>query len=195
MYISKLALSRPPSASLSYPISKCISKLAQSWLPTASVSSTQSRPPSASPNSVHHGLQVHPSLIRSWPPNASANSLDHRLHVHPCVELDLSLQVHPWVTRSQPRNPSPYPLDHGLQVHLWVQLDLGLQVHLETGSIVASKYITPLTRSRPPSTSPNSLNQSLLVLLRWRSSTICRQIGHMYIFKETWIDNACHIMM
>jgi hypothetical protein len=59
--ISKLARSRPPSASLSYTIwaSKCISKLARSRPPCASLSSTRSRPSSAFPNSLDRSLQVH----------------------------------------------------------------------------------------------------------------------------------------
>jgi hypothetical protein len=59
--ISKLARSRPPSASLSYSISasKCVSKPARSRPPSATPSSTRSRPSSASPNSLDHGLQMH----------------------------------------------------------------------------------------------------------------------------------------
>jgi len=62
--------------------SKCISKLALSWPPSASLSSTWSWPPSASPNSLDHGLQVHLSVTRSWTPNASPNSLHLNLQVH-----------------------------------------------------------------------------------------------------------------
>jgi len=59
--IPKLARSWPPGASLSYTISasKCISQLARSRPPSASLTSTRSRPPSASPNSIDRGLQVH----------------------------------------------------------------------------------------------------------------------------------------
>jgi len=108
-----------------------------------------SSPPSASPNLLHHGLQVHLwvqlglslqvhlSVTPSRPPNASPNPLDH------------CLQVHLWATRSRPPNASPNSLDYGLQVHLWVQLDLGLQVHLS------------ITRSRPPNASRNPLDHGL----------------------------------
>jgi len=89
--ISKLAQSRPPSASLilhnhslqvhlhtcTITAAKCISKLAQS------------RQPSASPNSHDHGLKVHlhtrsisaskciSKLARSQPPSVSPNLLDY----------------------------------------------------------------------------------------------------------------------
>jgi hypothetical protein len=104
---AKVARSQPPSASLSYMISasKCVNKLIQSRPPstalmklalslqvpllTRSITAskciskfTRSRPPSASPNSLNHGLGVHPSVTGSWPPNASPNSLKHSLQVH-----------------------------------------------------------------------------------------------------------------
>jgi len=66
---TKLTRSRPPSLPdhciqvhpPTFPIkaSKRISEFAQSWPPSASLSSTQSRPPSAFPNSLDYGLQVH----------------------------------------------------------------------------------------------------------------------------------------
>jgi hypothetical protein len=74
-------------------------------------------------------------------------------------------------------------------------LDLSLQMHLQTHSIAASKYISQFTRSRPPSASLSSLNQRLQVLLRLRSSTVCSQIGRIYIYRESLIDNTCDIMM
>jgi len=170
--ISEFTRSWPPSASLTSTdnglqvrtimASKCISKLAGLRPPSASLSWTWSRPPSTSPKSLNHGLQVY-----LW------------------VQLDLRLQVHLWVTRSRPSIASPNPQEHALQVHLWVQLDLGLQVYLHTSSITVSKYVSQFTLSRPPSESLSSLNQRLQVLLRLRSSTICHQIGRMYIYRET----------
>jgi len=71
--------------------SKCISKLTRLRPQGASLSSTWSRPPSASPNSLEPVFQMH-----LW------------------VQLDLSLQVHLWVPWCQPPNASPNPLDHGL---------------------------------------------------------------------------------
>ena len=71
--ISKLAQSRPPSASLSYTISasKCISKLTQSRPPSATLSSTWSRPPSASPLRLWcyrktSGIIQDHSIIQIW---------------------------------------------------------------------------------------------------------------------------------
>ena len=189
-YISKLARSRPPSVSLRYTISasKCISVLHNLGL-QVHLWVTQSRPPSASPNSLNHGLQVHSlSLISSRPPSASPNLLYH------------GIKVHLLVTRSQPLSASPNWLDHGAQVHLWVQLDLGLQVHLQSCSIMtsmciselldlglrmhlrtpsstaskcitefnlisASKCISKLTPSRPRSTFPSSHDHGLQVHL------------------------------
>jgi len=115
--------------------SKYSSNLDRSW------------PPSASSNSLDHGLQLHLWVTRSRPPSASPNSLDH------------GLQVHLSVSRSQPPSASPNSLNHGLQVHLWVQLDLGLQVHLETHTITASKCI------------PELLDHGLPVLLQPHSIT------------------------
>ena len=69
---------------------KCISKLARSWLPTASSEFTRSRPPSASPNSLDYGLQVSTilaskcisKLARLRPPSASLGSLYRSLQVY-----------------------------------------------------------------------------------------------------------------
>jgi len=85
----------------------------------------------------------------------------------------------------RPPSVSLSSLDHDLQVHLQTGpitaskciselLNLGLQMHLQTRSIAATKYISQFTRLRPPSASLSSLNQRLQVLLRLRSSTICR---------------------
>ena len=132
--------------------SKYSSNLDRSW------------PPSASPNSLHHGLQVHlqtrsitaskciSKLSRLQPPSASLSSLDHGPQVH--------LQT-PRITASKfarlwPPSASPNSLDYGLQVHL--------SVH----SISASKCISQFTRSRPSSASPNSLDHDLPVHFQTR---------------------------
>jgi len=105
--------------------SNCISKLAQS------------RPQSASPNSLDHGLQVHLStrsitackyiskLARLRPPNVSPDSLDYSLQVRTITASNCISKL----AQSRPRNASPNSLDHGLQVHLSTRL------------ITASKYI------------------------------------------------------
>ena len=105
--------------------SNCMSKLAQS------------RPQSASPNSLNHGLQVHLStrsimaskciskLARLRPPSVSPDSLDYSLQVRTITASNCISKL----ARSRPRNASPNSLDHGLQVHLSTRL------------ITASKYI------------------------------------------------------
>jgi hypothetical protein len=52
-------------------------------------------------------------------------------------------------------------------------------VYLQTRSIMASKYISNLPRSRPPSVSPSSLDYGLQVHLQTCSITACKEI-----FKE-----------
>jgi len=70
---------------------QCISKLAQSRPPSGSLSSTRSRPPSASSNSLDRGLQVHlpvymitaskciSNVSQSASPGAPAITLQYRL--------------------------------------------------------------------------------------------------------------------
>jgi len=77
---------------------------------------------------------------------------------------------------SRPRSSSPYLLDHRLRVHLRVPPDLGLHVHLHTRSIAASKCVSQCTRSRPPSASPNSLDDGLQVHLYVHTITASRYI-------------------
>jgi len=79
---------------LLYSASKCISKLAPTCPPSAFLSSTWSRPASASPTSFNHGLQVHLWVTWSPPPYPSRNSLNYGLQVHLLVQLGLGLQVH-----------------------------------------------------------------------------------------------------
>jgi len=81
---------------------KCISKLARS------------RPPSASPNSIDHGLQVHLSvhsssaskciskLDRSRPPSAALSSLDLGLQVHLQTRSITACKCSSQFTRSRP---------------------------------------------------------------------------------------------
>jgi len=134
---------------------------------------TLSRPSSASPNPLKPGLQVHLWVTRSQPPSPSPNSLDH------------GFQVHPLATRSGLPNASWTPLDGSLQVHLWIHLDFGLQTHPQTYLITATMYISLFTWSRPPSAYLSCLNESLQMLRRLHSSSVCSQIGHMYIYRET----------
>jgi len=150
--ISKLALSWPLSASLSYMISacKCISELHD------------------------HGLQVH-LQTRS-------------IMASKCIsEFNLILASK---CISEVLNP-------GLQMHLQTRLITASKCISVFNSIWASKCISKLARSQPPSTSPkftqlqlpsespSSLNQQLQVLLQLHCSTVCSQIGRMYIYRKT----------
>jgi len=118
--------------------SKSISKLAGS------------RPPSASPNSLAHVLQVH-----LW---------DDSLMTSKCIsKLDRS------------RHPSSH--NHGLHVHLQTRSIMASKSISEFNLISASRCILKLarsrppsaslrsTRSRPPSASPNLLDRGLHVHL------------------------------
>jgi len=127
-------------------VSKCISKLARS------------RPPSASPNSLDHGLQVH-LQTRSI---AASKCISKLARLQPPSSHDHGLQVHiSKLARSWPPSASPNSLDHGLQVYL------------RTRSITAFKCITTLARLRPPS----SHDHGLQVHLQTRSITASEGIS------------------
>ena len=82
--------------------SKCISTLARSW------------PPSASPSSLNHGLQVHlwvHLITRSS--SASLNSLDHDLGVHLWVQSITASKRISTYTRLPHLSASPNLLEHG----------------------------------------------------------------------------------
>jgi hypothetical protein len=97
--------------------SKCISKLARS------------RPPSASLISLDLGLQVHvqtssitasrciSEFTQSRSPISSPNSLDHGLEVHLLTRLFTPFQCISEFTRSRSPIASPNSLDRGLQLH------------------------------------------------------------------------------
>ena len=135
-------------------------------------------------------------LARLRPPSASQNSLNHRLQVYLqscCITASMSI-------------PNPAPLWHPCSHNH------GLQVHLHIHSIVASKCISIVTRSRSPSASPNLLNQGQGLYSCVHSIDILRHtsklgkiecvFGHslipsplflylrMYIYRETWIIHA-----
>jgi len=155
----RLQIDRPQALlqSRSIMASKCISKLAQSQLPSESLPSpdyglhvrtmmackciyklARSRPPSASPNSPDHGLQVH---LQTRPITASkciSKLAQHSIRVY----LKPRTNTLPMFAQSPHSSASPHSLDRGLQVHL------------QTRSITASESISNLARIRPPS-SPN----------------------------------------
>jgi len=154
-----------------------------------------SLPPTDSPNSLDHGLQVHLSVTWSWPPNALPDSLDHGFQVHLWVQLDPNLQVH-YQSRSMTASncifefnlilPSKYISEFNSITackfarswHLGAPpnlLDHGLQVHPWVHLIKASQCISKLTGSRPPSASLCSHNNRLLVYIWVHSIVIFRR--------------------
>jgi len=110
--------------------SECISKPAPS------------RPPSASPNSLDHGLQVH--------------------HQTPYITASKCLSNLAWL---QPPSVSPKLLQYGLAVHTITDcnclsphsLDHGLSVYFETRLMTPSKCISKLAWLRPPSSHDHAL--------------------------------------
>ena len=145
-------------------------------------------PQSASPTSLNLGLQVH-FQTRSITSSKCISEFN-LISASKCISesLDLGLQMY-CQTRSITASKCISELtDLGLQIHLQTRLitasmcisellDLGLQMHLQTRSITASKcisefnsisaskWISKLTRSRPPCTSPSSNNHGLQVRL------------------------------
>jgi len=134
---------------------------------------------SASLNSLDHNSECISEFTQSRPPSACPNSLDHGLPVHHCVH---SISVSKYISKlaeSWPQSASPNSLDHSLKVYLQTRsimaskfkqwgppiassnlIDHGLKVHLQTRSVTASKCIPNPARSRPPSASLSSLNLS-----------------------------------
>ena len=140
--------------------SECISNLAQS------------QPPSASPNLLHHGLQVYfqtrsitaCKFARSWPSSAylqprlitASKCISRLARLRPARSHDHGPQVHiSKLARSRPPSVSPDSLNYVLRVRsitaskcisklarLWPP-----QVHLQTRSITASEYISEFTGS------------------------------------------------
>jgi len=130
-------------------------------------------PPSASPNSLDHGLPVclqstsnFASMFTwSWPPRASLNSVDYVRQVN---------------TIMASKSISPNSLYHGIQEHLKIQLITASQcisnlarllppgwfvyghpAHLHTRFMTILKRISAFTPSRPPSISPIPFNYHL----------------------------------
>ena len=133
--------------------SECISEFARSL------------PPSASQNSLYHGLGVYlwvcPTfssncifkLAWSWPQSEVLSSLDLCLQVHLERRSNTASQSISKLVRSRPPSASLN------------SLNLGLQLHLHTRSIMASKCISEFTWPRPRSASANSLDHGLPVYL------------------------------
>jgi len=158
---------QPYLQSPSITASNCISKLAQSRSPTASL------------NSLAHCLQVHPQtwliaasksiskVARSWPRVASPKSLDRGLQVHLQIASVTASRSISKLSRLQ------HPSSH----------DDGLQVHQHTRLNTASKCISKLAQSRPPSASLTSIDHGLGVSL----STLDR---HVQVHRELLSSTA-----
>jgi len=157
---------------------KCISRLAQS------------RPPSASPNSLDHGLPVHlqtrsitaSKLARSRPPSAALTLLDLGLQVHLQTPSITASKCSSQFTRSRPPTASPDSIDHGLQVHL------------QTRPIMASKCSSQFTRSRPPIASPNWLDHGLKVHLWVHSTSASNCISNLARSRPRSVSLCCRVV-
>ena len=153
--------------------SKCISQLPRSRPPSASLSSTCSRPPSASPNSLDYGLQVHlwvhsimasQCIAKLAPSRPRSASLSYSISASRCISK-LARSRPPSAslssTRSRPANASPNSLDPGLQVHL--------PVHTITASNFISKF-SQSSVSRCPcnySPVPSAASLAVCIYIEW----------------------------
>ena len=115
------------------------------------------QPPSASPNSLNHGLQVRTTIVSKYisklawlrPTSGSLRSLDLGLQGRLQIQLITESNCISEFSRSWPPSASPDTLDHGIQLHL--------SVH----SISASTCISKLAWSGPPIASLSSLDLGL----------------------------------
>ena len=128
--ISKLARSRPPSASQHRLItaSMCISKL------------TQFRHPRLHDHGLAVHLQTHSVTASKWifklAPLQPPSSHDHGLQMHLRTRFIPASACISQLARLQP--PSDYPISH----------DYGLEVYLHSHTMMASKGVSILARSR-----------------------------------------------
>jgi len=140
----------------------------------------QSRPPSESPNSLNHSLQVYLQtcsivackFAQSWPASAyiqtrsitASKSISRLAWAWPSSVHYHAFQVH--ITKpARSRLPSASP---NIAVHR-------LQVHLQIWLITASKCFSKVTRSRPGSIYLSSLDFHFQAHLELLSSTACSQ--------------------
>jgi len=113
----------------------------------------QSRSPSASPNSLDHGLPVylgvHSNLVansisklaRSWPQSAALSSLDLGRQVHVQTQLVTATQCISEFTLSQSPIASPNSLDHGLGVYFGV-VESYLSTQIDTKMRIQPEYMS-----------------------------------------------------
>ena len=150
-------------------------------------------PPSTSPISLDHSLEVHVqtgSVIASK--CISEFTQSQHLSTTPIL-LNHGLKAHQWATsipisnciikfaRWWRQSASLSSIDLGLQVHLLCPHDLSLQVHLETRSITASLCIINHDWSQCRSSSLSSHDLGLPVHHETSSITACK-----YIINEWW---------
>jgi len=120
-------------------------------------------------------------LARSRPPSASPHLLDHGLQVH---LQTCSITAAKWISILAPLWPpirtimaskftSPNLLNHSLQVVSPNLLDYGFQI----GTIMGSKWVSKLARSWPGSVTLSSLDRQFLVHLELLSSTPCSEVA------------------
>jgi hypothetical protein len=132
------------------------------------------RPPSVSPLSLDHGIQVPTimaskciyTLARSLPPSASPNSLDPSLQFHlqnrsiaasKCICKLTRLQPPKCISnlaRLRPSSSSPNSLDHGLQIASPNSLNHGPGVYPSVHLIVIFR-VTLNCSQAPPGASPD----------------------------------------
>jgi len=145
-------------------------------------------PPSQTTPSRSTASKYCSNFARSRPPSPSPNSLDHGLQLHIWVHLIFALEVH-LQTRSIPASKCISELtwssvSNCISKHARSRppsaslssLDVGLQAHLQTRSITASNCISEFTQSPSPSSSPHLLDPSLQVHLHTHSITASKYI-------------------
>ena len=140
--------------------SKCISEL------------SPSRPPSASPNSIDHGLQVH-LQTRSI---GGSKCISRLTQLQPERSHNHGLEVRiPNLARSRPPSVSPNTLDYRLQVPL------------QSRSITASEYISEFTRSSFSGAPRISVMYSVCILI-YVSMYLCIYIAtHLHTLYLDWL--------
>jgi hypothetical protein len=130
---------------------------------------TQSGPPSASRNSLNHGLlvdtlhglQTHSitashcisQFTRSWALSASPNWLYHGLQVHLSVHSISGSKCISNLAQSRPASASLSSPDRRLSVHVQTShnlLDLGHHVHISLDMITASQWNSKFSQWASP---------------------------------------------
>jgi hypothetical protein len=136
----------------------------------------------------YYGLQVYiitaaksiSKLARSQLPSAYPHSFDYGLQ----QELSTLMITGSKFTPSRPPSSSPKLLDPTVHEHLQTPSIKALQVHLRTSSIMASKCICKLARSKPSSGSLNLYDSILQVSRLWPPSA-----------SSNWLDYSLQVYL